>query len=240
MNPPKPAVRPDIMVTVEAFSRTKPGQTFSITKQPPENSDVLPPCRINDLMAVFENQKVRLSWTAPGDDLDKGTAAEYKIKMGENVFDLRDRFESAFQVNPTHVTPSPAGTREELEQPIEGMDQMNGTIVYFAICAVDENGLMSEMSNIAQVAIIEPLVPAGPELKVLLSQDNGEDSDSDSDSNEGGLGSVSVVGIAVTTTILSVCLVLGLIRLFMHKREQGDYTLRDGPEVERVPMASNV
>ncbi|RXN38053.1 epithelial chloride channel -like protein [Labeo rohita] len=72
LNPPKPPVS-DEPLEVGSFTRTATGESFVVTLSgPPPN---FPPNRITDLSAEIQEDTVLLSWTAPGEDLDEGTAS---------------------------------------------------------------------------------------------------------------------------------------------------------------------
>lgn len=74
MNPSRsPAIKSDIQVRRGGFHRTAVGESFIISAVPMgPHADVFPPCKIIDLVARIEDDKVILSWTAPGNDFDKG------------------------------------------------------------------------------------------------------------------------------------------------------------------------
>ncbi|PIO29123.1 hypothetical protein AB205_0152790 [Aquarana catesbeiana] len=71
-NPPKPKNTFENQ-NVGNFSRTSSGGAFVITNVPSGPiPDTYSPSKITDLNAIIEGQIVKLSWTATGDDLDKG------------------------------------------------------------------------------------------------------------------------------------------------------------------------
>lgn len=59
---------------VEDFSRLTSGGSFTVSGAPlPGNpTHVFPPGKITDLEAKFKDDHIQLSWTAPGNVLDKG------------------------------------------------------------------------------------------------------------------------------------------------------------------------
>ena len=74
-NPPRPEVKEDTAKgEVEGFSRQNSGGSFTVTGVPPagDHAQVFPPSKITDLKANFEEDHIQLSWTAPGNVLDKG------------------------------------------------------------------------------------------------------------------------------------------------------------------------
>ncbi|KAM4642181.1 calcium-activated chloride channel regulator 1-like [Discoglossus pictus] len=74
MNPPRPVVNgDDFELNLEPFSRTASGGSFivyDVPFNPPP--DIYKPAKITDLEAKTEGNNIVLSWTATGDDLDKG------------------------------------------------------------------------------------------------------------------------------------------------------------------------
>ena len=75
LNPPRPEVKDDLAkAKIEDFSRLTSGGSFIVSGAPPpgNHSFVLPPSKITDLEAKFKEDYIQLSWTAPGNVLDKG------------------------------------------------------------------------------------------------------------------------------------------------------------------------
>jgi hypothetical protein len=85
---------------------------------------------------------VVLSWIAPGDDANVGTAAGYDLRVSTEVI-TEGNWDTAGQVIGEPI-PSVAGTAEECT--VGGLD--SNTVYYFAIKAVDEAGNWSELSNV--------------------------------------------------------------------------------------------
>ncbi|KAK6484346.1 calcium-activated chloride channel regulator 2-like [Huso huso] len=207
-NPPKPPVS-DNLIPVEDFSRTKSGGAFIVTEVPPAGEDVYPPCRITDFAAAMENDTVMLSWTAPGDDLDEGTALEYELRISGNVQELRDRFHNATKVNTTAIRPLPARSKEEFSFVPE---MTNDTVIYLAIRALDETGLASGLSNIEQVTIAKPAVPT--------TTANIKDDNKNTARNKD-----LILGIAVASVAGGTCLIIGVIAYAVQKRRSGQLNI---------------
>uniref|UniRef100_A0A8C1RAD3 VWFA domain-containing protein n=1 Tax=Cyprinus carpio TaxID=7962 RepID=A0A8C1RAD3_CYPCA len=151
LNPPKPPVSEEPL-EVGSFTRTATGESFEVTLSgtaPPN----FPPNRITDLSAEIHEDTVLLSWTAPGEDLDQGTAKSYEIRWSFDLDMLRDSFSNGHVVNTAAVSPQEAGSVEQhsfnLSFPIQ-----NGTTLSFAIQSEDEVNATSETSNIAQASKI--------------------------------------------------------------------------------------
>jgi len=111
------------------------------TPTPPSN-DTTAPSAVTDLTcsAVTDNS-VTLSWTAPGDDGDKGTAAEYAIHYSPSYIDSAAWSASPSVLDPP--TPKAAGEKEEFE--VTGL--ASDTHWYFAIKSADEVPIWSAISN---------------------------------------------------------------------------------------------
>ena len=107
--------------------------------------DVVPPSDIDDVSAVPGNNhgEIDMSWTAPGDDGDNGTASYYIIKYSTEVIDdLNWPFATSVLDPPI---PSPSGQTENFT--ISGL--LEGENYYIGIKAYDESDNGSGLSNIA-------------------------------------------------------------------------------------------
>ncbi|XP_022080328.1 calcium-activated chloride channel regulator 4-like [Acanthaster planci] len=139
---------------------------------------VLPPCRVQDLRAVETWYRdgwmtVTLSWTAPGEDADRGTASLYDIRYAQNVATIVDNFDSATPVstsdvlrgNMTQPRASMNAERFTVRVPIgESATSSPASSVIFALKAADGDGRFSEMSNVARATfrsfVPEPALPS--------------------------------------------------------------------------------
>jgi len=108
-----------------------------------EVRDEAPPNPVIDLEVTSQGcYTIDLSWTAPGDDGDSGTAAEYDIRYARSAINSEAAWLEAVQVeNPP--TPQPAGSTETFT--VTGLKTC--TTYYFAIKASDEKGNWSGLSN---------------------------------------------------------------------------------------------
>jgi len=93
--------------------------------------------------------QVTLSWTAPGDDGNIGTATTYELRYSLDSATLINNFESADAV-PNVPLPKPAG---ELES-FTFSDLPFGPTFFIAMVAVDEAGNRSEVSNVVRVVTL--------------------------------------------------------------------------------------
>ncbi|XP_066480668.1 calcium-activated chloride channel regulator 1-like [Tiliqua scincoides] len=148
LNPPKPVYNKT--KTASNFVRIHQGGSFIVTNSPPPGVDLYPPNKIRDLkaMPVNNGDEFHLTWTAPGDDYDSGTAERYEIRMSENPAELTDAtFQSATPVNTSGLKPAPFGTKEFFQfKPAKKSNKA----VFFAIRAIDDNNNVGNASNIAQ------------------------------------------------------------------------------------------
>ncbi|ROL43989.1 Calcium-activated chloride channel regulator 3A-1 [Anabarilius grahami] len=153
LNPPKPPVSEEPL-EVGSFTRTAIGESFEVafTGSTPPN---FPPNKITDLSAEIQEDSVLLSWTAPGEDLDQGTAKSYEIRWSYDLQMLRESFSSAHVVNTSTVSPQEAGSVEQHSFNLSFTIQ-NGTTLFFGVQSEDEQNAKSETSNIAQASKILP------------------------------------------------------------------------------------
>uniref|UniRef100_A0A8C1MVS4 Chloride channel accessory 1 n=1 Tax=Cyprinus carpio TaxID=7962 RepID=A0A8C1MVS4_CYPCA len=154
LNPSKPPVSAELFV-IGSFTRTATGESFEVVLKsttPPN----FPPNRITDLSAEIQEDTVLLSWTAPGEDLDQGTAKYYKIMWSFDLKMLRFNFSNAHEVNISAISPQEAGSVEQHSFNL-GFPIQNGTTLFFAVQSEDKELVKSEISNIAQASKILPL-----------------------------------------------------------------------------------
>ena len=92
-----------------------------------------------------------VTWTAPGDDGDVGTAAEYDIRISDSLI-TADNFNIATQLT-GEPAPSIAGTTE-----IYTMAPLSSGIYYLAIKTRDEAWNWSALSNVVMLDVdnVEP------------------------------------------------------------------------------------
>ncbi|XP_053101849.1 calcium-activated chloride channel regulator 2-like [Hemicordylus capensis] len=158
MNAPRPLMKSeDTQIRSGGFRRITSGGSFSVSAVPTgPYTDVFPPCKITDLDARIEGDKVVLTWTAPGDDFDQGQAVGYEIRASGSPLELRDNFENAASMNISRLTPQEAGYKETFMFKPEAFATANITLIYMAIRTVDKAFLYSDISNIAQAVAFLP------------------------------------------------------------------------------------
>ncbi len=129
---------------------------ISNSLQVPVPDDQLAPAAVTGLAASVGSGpgEVLLSWSAPGDDGDEGTAGSYQLRYGTSPVD-QSNWDAATELA-IKLTPSAAGGGEQYL--VSGLEP--GSSLYFAIRAMDEAGNLAPVSNSAQAT------PASGELKV--------------------------------------------------------------------------
>jgi len=107
--------------------------------------DLIPPSAITDLSVLeiipVNLSTIKISWTAPGDDGDEGTASLYEIRY-HNTPITELNWQNA-TLYPDPPEPEIAGTY----QTCNVTNLQVGTIYYFAIKAFDENNNAGDISN---------------------------------------------------------------------------------------------
>ncbi|KAI4882946.1 hypothetical protein NFI96_015881, partial [Prochilodus magdalenae] len=169
LNPPKPPVSMK-SADVGSFTRTTTGESFVVSVPPGVTPPNFPPNKITDLSAEIQEDNVLLSWTAPGEDFDQGTAESYEIRWSERLTVLQNHFSNANLVNTSALQPQESGLDERYsfspDVPIQ-----NGTTLFFAIQSEDKDTVKSEISNIARatkfVPTPTPLVVSTPGLNII-------------------------------------------------------------------------
>jgi hypothetical protein len=153
------------------FTRSVNNPLFNVNLKTKPSKGSVPPGRVNDLFVngtSLAGMTISLRWTAPGDDYDIGTAANYSLRYSTNATDLlQDNFLNAAAVTPAMLTrgnlkPQIAGTEQFVE--IDGVFETD-TTYFFAIVATDEVGTSGPISNLAH-AVLKAL-PTPPTTSTL-------------------------------------------------------------------------
>ncbi len=160
--------------------------TVSVTIGP----DTTPPAAITDLSTSNPTRTtLKLTWTAPGDDGNVGTAAGYDIRYSTSTI-TDANWGSASQVS-GEPTPQAAGSSETFT--VSGLSP--DTTYSFAIKTADEVPLWSALSNIAQGKTTKEEEPAVLNITLLMQGRPSYPSDS-----RGSNGIVDVFARAVGGT----------------------------------------
>ena len=111
--------------------------------------DTTPPANVTDLsVSGATTNSLTLIWTAPGEDGNNGTAAEYDIRYATSNID-NETWEFAIQAS-GEPAPEPAGSNETFV--VGGL--ASATTYYFALKAGDDAGNWANLSNIAHGATL--------------------------------------------------------------------------------------
>jgi len=105
--------------------------------------DTTPPANATNLAAGNPTPgSITLTWTAPGDDNNTGTATQYDIRYATSIINDNTKFANATQVQ-TEPTPHVASTTENFT--VSGLS--DNTTYYFALKTRDNASLWSGLSN---------------------------------------------------------------------------------------------
>ena len=126
-------------------SATPPNEdtnTFELTATPTA-PDSTPPSAVTDLSTINPtSNSIKLTWTAPGDDGNTGTATTYDIRYLEGTPITESDWASAIQCT-DEPSPNPAGSAEAFV--VTGLSP--DTTYYFALKTADEVPNWSPISN---------------------------------------------------------------------------------------------
>ncbi|KAM9280686.1 LOW QUALITY PROTEIN: calcium-activated chloride channel regulator 1-like [Cariama cristata] len=206
MNAPRPKLTDEEMqVKLGSFSRISTSSLVVNTGG--DSAPIYLPCKVTDLHAHIENKTIVLSWTAAGGDFDNGKADHYIIKSSENLQELRNNFDSATSVSSSNLIPKEACREESFKIKPENFTIENDTTIYFAIRAIDDTNLISEVSNIAQATWFIP-----PKASTPLEYD----------SNDDGAKSTVIVAIAVLCVVVVCTIVSSTLCVLQKQKERLD------------------
>jgi len=104
--------------------------------------------------AVSLAASIDVTWTAPGDDGNVGTASQYDIRYSESPITVGNWDQATTVAG--EPSPQVAGTTETYA--IAGL--LDNTTYYVAIKAADEANNWSPLSNVAQVSTGDSTAPA--------------------------------------------------------------------------------
>jgi len=111
------------------------------------------------------SDSLRMSWTAPGDDGDVGTATRYEMRISTAPITAVNWTSAA--VVPGLPTPRPSGTRQQTM--VRGLSA--DTTYYLALRSVDDVGNWSALSNVVRWDWVQNGVPPAPPTGLTAAQD---------------------------------------------------------------------
>ncbi len=116
----------------------------TVTTPPVFNGDATPPAAVTNLaVSAVTSNSVTLSWRAPGDDGNIGTAAGYDVRYRTNAITSNNWATSTLATN--EPAPTPAGTTQFFI--VDGLTPAR--TYFFAIRTSDETNNISPLSNVA-------------------------------------------------------------------------------------------
>jgi parallel beta-helix repeat protein len=137
--------------------------TWSFTTESPP-VDCTPPGAVTDLIVTgTTSDSATVTWKAPGDDGNVGTATTYDIRYSTSEI-TETNWDSAIQCLGEPV-PNPAGTTETYTV----TDLSPGTTYYFALKTADEVPNWSPLSNVVSVTITPPSISLTAPLAIKPS-----------------------------------------------------------------------
>lgn len=143
---------------------------------PPPPGDTTPPAAVINLAAIATSAtSASISWTAPGDDGNVGTAASYDLRRSTSPI-TEANWSSATQVS-GEPAPAIAGTTQSMTA--SGL--ASGATHYFALRTRDAAGNLSPLSNVASAA-----TPQAPDT-----------------TPPGAISNLRITGITVTSATLA-------------------------------------
>jgi len=129
------------------FLREVTGPGIKVDRVPPN----YPPAKVLDLVTLLDgDDKIKIEFEATGADLDQGTATRYEIKYTKNENLLYEDWDSikTSDVVTGSLEPKPASQKMEFSVKRDIFD--DGTVYFVALKAIDDQGLSSEISNVAR------------------------------------------------------------------------------------------
>lgn len=123
--------------------------------------DMMPPGAVVDLSAIaVSDSSVTLTWTAPGDNGDVGTASEYDIRYSLEMI-TEESWDTASTVA---ALPRPRAADTQEMMTVTGLS--SDTIYSFALKAADEAPNWSDLSNVVRDTTRVP-APTVPQLVLI-------------------------------------------------------------------------
>ncbi|XP_054706692.1 calcium-activated chloride channel regulator 1-like [Uloborus diversus] len=187
---------------------------------------ILPPRRIADLrvarLVLLENgiKYYVFKWTAPGDNCDSGTAADYEMKTFPSRDDALHNFDTNYiskitewNIHGPWLVPLEAGTTQTAIVEFKNLTTGN---YFIAMRAIGQTNQKGDVSNIVQIKYDEPVLP-------LFTTGTMDPSDlplttsSDDAGNQSRLDSFGLA-IGISLGLLFLFIVIGIFLLFYFAR----------------------
>jgi hypothetical protein len=132
---------------------------------PPES---VPPAAVTDLAAGNATaDSINLTWTAPGDDGNTGTARTYDVRYSTST--ITDANWGSATRATGEPSPQVAGTQQSFT--VTGLTA--DTVYYFAMKTADEVPNWSDLSNVAAATTLDTTPPAAITTLAIAGRTNG-------------------------------------------------------------------
>ena len=200
------------------FSRIIKGDSFRIMSLAPFSK--FSPARILDLSAFVEEDRVLLSWTAPGEVLDHGRVITYKIFSSElsSSFYKRNR-----QVLTEIAATQRSGALEKIPLEFKLIQKDS----YIAVAAVSKSDKMGELSNVVHVKLPENIFRETAPIYNSQAQNNHVHSEDISVKSDKVLFYVLFAIIAVV--LICILAVLAILKKYRNVKNEDDQCLDEDP-----------
>ncbi|MBI1882662.1 MAG: S8 family serine peptidase [Chlamydiae bacterium] len=192
-------------ILIKSNDPAKPSTTLSLELT--ATQDTTAPSAISNLKVASiasSNTSLTLTWTAPGDDDNVGTASSYEIRYSTSL--ITDANFSAATLAPNPPTPQVAGSTETFS--LTGL-ALSQNYYYVAIKTQDDVGQVSSLSNVVKTSDLDS------DGDGLCDQDeysmgtdplkSDTDSDGFSDGQEKSIGTDPVKSTDFPATIILTC-----------------------------------
>ena len=160
------------------------------------NVDFTPPAQVTNLAVTGTSSgTATLTFTAPGDDGNTGTATAYDLRYSTSA--ITDQYWSDAIPAANLPAPLPAGSTETIT--VTGLDA--GTTYYFAVKAMDKAGQFSPVSNIPTAATTIPSLSWSVKKAYWASWDDYQNRQLSIDYNLGNTGTGTAIGPTIAASI---------------------------------------
>jgi hypothetical protein len=129
---------------------------YTLSQQP--KTDTAPPAAVRDLaVKPLGDGAVEVSFTAPGDDGEQGTAAEYQLKFSAMPLvevirwpQQKDTHRAFWWARNVSVEPPPVPAGQSVRFRVEGVP---AETTWFAVKVFDDQSNVSKLSNVEEVEV---------------------------------------------------------------------------------------
>ena len=138
---------------IKAFDESENAAPISNVPTASLIEDNVAPAIIIDLTAAGTESEIELSWTAPGDDGDEGTADHYEIRIHDAEITTANWNDAEILTG----APWPLIAGSPQDYTVEGLE--HNVTYFFGIKAFDDNSNVSDVSNSPSGMLINDIIP---------------------------------------------------------------------------------